>query len=92
MAKRIQVSSVKMEADVQVINLNTSFVARAIRAKCALDQIADANHAEYDAMVHAYGEEIEKSNEWHIWDVKLFQDTVKDFIDDLCTALEGEDE
>ena len=103
---KIKVSTVKMQADVEAIMLNSSFVAKAVRAADVANNLK--NHIEADSKRYELDEEgnrkldkdgkpiqIVEVGRSHIYiesiEVEDIYNRLIPFVEELCTALLGED-
>ena len=104
MSKKIQVSTVEMKAMCEVINLNSSFVARAVRAadtakslKKRIEDCCEHNvlDEENNRVIDANGKEVKKFEPTCMYlqseEVDAAYNRIIPFIIDLCDALLGEE-
>lgn len=102
--KKIQVSTVEMKAMCEVINLNSSFVARAVRAadtakelKEHIEQCCERNVLDDDGnkVVDENGNEVKEFKPSCLYlqseGVEAVYNRLVPFIIDLCDALIGEE-
>lgn len=93
--KKIQISTVKQTADVQVINLNAYFIAKAVKASVALnsnmfmrlrepryEDTGEKELDEYGKVVYNYAGYLPDEG------VDALLDVVKPFLDELVEAFE----
>lgn len=106
MSKKIQISTVKQQADVQVIGINAYIIAKAIRASVALHNAFDEGireetvekHDEYgkvitDEIGNPVTEQVRRLYADYINPYAALNayDTAVAFIDELVAAFEGEE-
>lgn len=78
---KIKVSTVKMTADCEVINVSARLISKSVKSKLILDDIADYTRwCEEDGSVHFGPIEEDK--------VCKIMEVVKPFLDELCDAFE----
>ena len=80
---KIQVSTVKMTADCEVVCVNARLISKSIKSKLILDDIADYTRwCEEDGSVRFGPIDEDK--------VCKIMEVVKPFLDELCDAFEAE--
>lgn len=93
--KKIQVTSIKKEANVQIIELDASFIARVVRLQAKLEPVlVDAKRVKtkYNELTQKREEVLdEKGNkvyEYKTIPSELVVDEVMPFLEELCAAFE----
>lgn len=93
--KKIQVTSIKKEANVQIIELDASFIARVVRLQAKLEPVlVDAKRVKtkYNEVTQKREEVLDekgnKTYEYRAIDSKLVVDEVMPFLEELCAAFE----
>ena len=93
--KKIQVTSIKKEANVQIIELDASFIARVVRLQAKLEPfLVDAKRVKtkYNELTQKREEVLDekgnKTYEYRAIDSKLVVDEVMPFLEELCAAFE----
>jgi len=93
--KKIQVSTIEKMANVQIIELNASFIARVVRLQAQLEPLV----RDITRTKHKFNEETKKYEdvldengnkviEYDQIDGKVLAETVLPFFDELCEAFE----
>jgi len=93
--KKIQISTIEKVANVQVIELDAAFIARAVRLQAKLEPIvkdATRNKRKFNDETKEYEDVLdENGNKVIIYDkvdASILAETVLPFFDELCKAFE----
>lgn len=93
--KKIQITTIEKMANVQVIELNASFIARVVRLQAKLEPVLiDAKHAKtkYNEVIQKREEILDekgnKTYEYKTIPSELVVDEVMPFLKELCEAFE----
>jgi hypothetical protein len=93
--KKIQVTTIEKMANVQIIELNTSFIARVVRLQAQLEPIVEnitRTKRKFNDETKKYDDILDENGnkviEYDRVDGKVLAENVMPFINELCEAFE----
>lgn len=93
--KKIQVSTIEKMANVQIIELNASFIARVVRLQAQLEPMVEnitRTKRKFNEETKKYEDVLDENGnkviEYDRVDGKILAETVFPFFDELCKAFE----
>ena len=93
--KKIQITTIEKVANVQIIELNASFIARVVRLQAQLEPLVKditRNKRKFNDETKKYEDVLDENGnkviEYDRIDGKILAETILPFFDELCKAFE----